>query len=66
MNPQPTIGTVLAAMRRLEVGDVRDKLHALQEAQDAMDAAKAICLAGLQACKDYEIDGASTLKHVGA
>ncbi|MCW2824029.1 MAG: endonuclease, partial [Aeromicrobium sp.] len=61
MNPQPTIDTVLAAMRRLEVGDVRDKLHALQEAQDAMDAAKAILLAELQASKDFEIDGASTL-----
>jgi hypothetical protein len=61
MNPQSTIDTVLAAMRRLAVGDVRDKLHALQAAQDALDAAKAILLAELQASEDFEIDGASTL-----
>ncbi|MET1061592.1 MAG: HNH endonuclease, partial [Aeromicrobium sp.] len=61
MNPQSIIDTVLAALRRLEVGDVQDRLHALQEAQDAMDAAKAILLAELQASKDHEIDGASTL-----
>ncbi|MCW2788979.1 MAG: endonuclease, partial [Aeromicrobium sp.] len=49
------------AAQTLTMGDVRSKLHAVQTAQDALDAAKAILLAELQASKDYEIDGASTL-----
>ncbi len=58
-------GAVIDAMRTaaqtLRTGDVRDKLHAVQAAQDALDAAKAVLLADLQASKDFEIDGASTL-----
>jgi hypothetical protein len=49
------------AAQTLMSGDVRSRLHTVQEAQDALDAAKAICLAELQASKDYEIDGASTV-----
>jgi hypothetical protein len=52
MNPQPTIDTVLAAMRRLEVGDVRDRLHALQEAQDCGQGDVVGRAAGLQGLRD--------------
>ncbi|MCW2771107.1 MAG: endonuclease, partial [Aeromicrobium sp.] len=61
MNPQPTIDAMRTAAQALTWGDVRSKLHAVQVAQDALDAVKAMLLAELQACKDYEIDGASTL-----
>ncbi len=58
-------GAVIEAMRTaahtLRSGDVRDKLHAVQAAQDALDAAKASLLAELEASKDFELDGASTL-----
>src|SRR5829696_8940714 len=58
-------GAVIDAMRTaaqtLRSADVRTKLHAVQAAQDALDAAKAVLLADLQASKDYELDGASTL-----
>ena len=50
-----------AAARVLECGDVREKLHALQTAQDAIDGAKSELLVELERTKDYEIDGASTL-----
>ncbi|MDX6231563.1 MAG: hypothetical protein QOH68_514 [Nocardioidaceae bacterium] len=49
------------AAHTLASGDVRDKLHAVQSAQDALDAAKAVLLAELEASKDFELDGASTL-----
>lgn len=49
------------AAQTLRCGDTRSKLHALQAAQDAMDAQKAMLLAELQATKDFELDGASTL-----
>ncbi|MCW2826128.1 MAG: endonuclease, partial [Aeromicrobium sp.] len=61
MNPEPTIDAMRIAAQALTSGDVRSKLHAVQAAQDALDAAKAILLAELQASKDFEIDGASTL-----
>jgi hypothetical protein len=58
-------GAVIDAMRTaahtLRSGDVREQLHAVQAAQDALDAAKAVLLADLRTSKDYELDGASTL-----
>jgi hypothetical protein len=66
MNPAPTIDAMRQAARTLTVGDVRDKLHAVQAAQDALDAAKASLLAELEASKDFELDGASTLECLGA
>jgi len=61
MNPTPTIDAMRTAARTLSGGDVREKLHAVQAAQDALDAIKAELLAELEMTKDYEIDGASTL-----
>ncbi|NRQ51117.1 HNH endonuclease signature motif containing protein [Aeromicrobium stalagmiti] len=61
MNPQPTIEAMRTAAQVLSSGDVREKLHALQEVQDAVDAAKSMLLAELQASKEFELDGASTL-----
>jgi hypothetical protein len=49
------------AAHTLRSGDVRDKLHAVQAAQDALDAVKAMLLVELEASKDFELDGASTL-----
>lgn len=62
MNPQPTIDAMRTAAHALSSGDTRGKLRALQAVQDAADAAKAVLLAELQASKEFEIDGASTLK----
>jgi hypothetical protein len=50
-----------AAARVLQCGDVREKLRALQALQDAIDGAKSELLVELDASKDYELDGASTL-----
>lgn len=61
MNPQLTIDVMRDTAQALRVGDTRSKLRALQKLQDATDAAKAALLAELDATKDYEIDGASTL-----
>ncbi|MCD9198560.1 HNH endonuclease [Aeromicrobium wangtongii] len=61
MDPAPTIDAMRTAAGVLRVGDVREKLHSVQAAQDALDAAKAMLLAELEASKDFEIDGASTL-----
>ncbi|KAA1395216.1 HNH endonuclease [Aeromicrobium ginsengisoli] len=61
MNPQPTIDAMRTAAQTLRGGDVREQLHALQEAQHAIDAAQAVLLVELEASKDYELDGASTL-----
>src|SRR4051794_27813332 len=61
MNPEFTIEAMSAAARTLRMGDVREKLHALQAAQDAIDGAKSELLVELDASKDYELDGASTL-----
>ncbi len=61
MDPQLTIDVMRDAAQTLRVGDVRSKLRAVQTAQDALDAAKAILLAELDATNDYEIDGASTV-----
>ncbi len=38
-----------------------NKLHALQAVQHAVDAAQAALLAELEASKEFELDGASTL-----
>ncbi len=61
MNPQPTIDAMSDAAQTLESGDVREKLHAIQQAQDALDGMKAVLLAELHVSKAHEIDGASTL-----
>jgi hypothetical protein len=61
MNPEPTIDAMRTAARTLTVGDVRSKLHAVQAAQDALDAAKSALLTDLEASKDFELDGAATL-----
>ncbi|NRQ50355.1 DUF222 domain-containing protein [Aeromicrobium stalagmiti] len=61
MNPQPTIEAMRTAALALSSGDVRESLHAVQAAQDALDAAKSMLLAELQASKEFELDGASTL-----
>ncbi|AXT85791.1 hypothetical protein C6I20_11720 [Aeromicrobium sp. A1-2] len=61
MNPEPTIDAMRTAAQALRTGDARDRARAIQVAQDALDAAKAVALAEIDASKDYEIDGASTL-----
>ena len=61
MNPQPTIDAMSQAAQTLETGDVREKLHAIQQAQDALDGLKSALLAELHVSKAHEIDGASTL-----
>ncbi|WP_235833608.1 HNH endonuclease [Aeromicrobium chenweiae] len=61
MNPEPTIDAMRTAAQTLSSGDTREKLHAVQAAQDALDAAKAVLLAELQAAREFELDGASTL-----
>ncbi|MCD9199759.1 HNH endonuclease [Aeromicrobium wangtongii] len=61
MDPAPTIDAMRTAARSLRVGDARERAVAIQKAQDALDAAKAIALAELEASRDFEIDGASTL-----
>lgn len=49
------------AATALTSGCARDRARAIQAAQDALDGAKAFALAEIEASKDYEIDGASTL-----
>jgi hypothetical protein len=61
MNSGALVETMRTAARTLASGDVRDKLHALQAVQHAVDAAQAALLAELEASKDFELDGASTL-----
>lgn len=61
MNPAPTIEAMRTAAQALNMGDVREKIHAVQSAQDALDAAKSALLAELEASKGFEVDGASTL-----
>jgi hypothetical protein len=61
MNPQPTIDAMRTAAQTLTAGDVRAKLYALQGLQHAVDAAQAALLAELEASRDYELDGVSTL-----
>ncbi|MCW2830994.1 MAG: endonuclease [Aeromicrobium sp.] len=61
MDPQPTIEAMRSAAQTLSSGDVREKLLAVQWAQDALDAAKAVLLAELQTSKEFELDGASTI-----
>jgi hypothetical protein len=55
------VDAMRTAARTLTTGDVRDKIHAVQAAQDALDATKAMLLAELEESKDFELDGASTL-----
>jgi hypothetical protein len=61
MNPDATIDAMRTAAHALTAGDVRHRVLAIQAAQDALDAAKASSLAELDASKEFEIDGASTL-----
>ncbi|WP_456696527.1 DUF222 domain-containing protein [Aeromicrobium sp. P5_D10] len=61
MNPAPTIDAMRNAAQMLRSGDVREQIHALQDLQHALDAAKAALLAELDSSKDFEVDGASTL-----
>lgn len=61
MNPAPTIDAMRIAAQALSCGDARSRLRALQQAQDAIDAAKALLLAELRESRDFELDGASTL-----
>jgi hypothetical protein len=61
MDSGAVVDAMRTAARTLACGDVRDQLHAVQAAQDALDAAKAVLLAELDASKDFELDGASTL-----
>lgn len=62
MDPAPTIEAMRTAAHTLKTGDVRAKIRAIQTAQDALDAAKVECLADLETSRDYELDGASTLR----
>jgi hypothetical protein len=61
MNSGAVVDAMRTAAQTLKTGDVRAQLHAVQAAQDALDAVKATLLAELAASKDYELDGASTL-----
>ncbi len=61
MDPKPTIDAMRTAAQTLLSGDTRAKLHAVQAAQDALDAQKAVLLAELDTTKNFELDGASTL-----
>lgn len=61
MDPRPTIDAMRTAAQTLRSGDVRGQLRAVQTAQDALDAVKAVLLADLQTSRDFELDGASTL-----
>ena len=61
MDSGAVVATMRTAAQTLRTGDVREKIHAVQAAQDALDAAKAALLVELDASKDYELDGASTL-----
>lgn len=61
MNFQPTIDAMSACAQTLSCGDTRERLFAVQAAEDALGAAKSVLLADLDATKDFEIDGASTL-----
>ena len=61
MNPGVTIDAMRTAAQTLRTGDVREQLHALRSVQYAIDAAQAALLAELEASKEFELDGASTL-----
>ncbi|MDX6278208.1 MAG: hypothetical protein QOJ72_2336, partial [Nocardioidaceae bacterium] len=61
MDSGPTLDAMRTAARALKCGDVREKLRALQTLQDAVDGAKSELLVELDASKDFELDGASTL-----
>ncbi|MGB9011476.1 MAG: DUF222 domain-containing protein [Aeromicrobium sp.] len=61
MDPEPTIDAMRTAAQALRSGDARERARAIQVAQDALDAAKALALSELQISRDHELDGASTL-----
>ena len=61
MDPELAIEAMRTAARALVAGDPRERVRAIQTAQDALDAAKADALAQIESMKAYEIDGASTL-----
>jgi hypothetical protein len=61
MNPDPIIETLSQTADVLRAGDVRDRLRAVQCAQDALDGVTSVLLAELDASKAYEVDGAATV-----
>ncbi|MCW2750682.1 MAG: endonuclease [Aeromicrobium sp.] len=61
MNSTLTLDAMRIAARALKSCDVREKLRAVQAAQDALDGVKSALLVELDASKDFELDGASTL-----
>ncbi|MGA8851352.1 MAG: DUF222 domain-containing protein [Aeromicrobium sp.] len=61
MDPDPTIEAMRTAAQALRFGDARQRARAIQVAQDALDAAKALALSELEISRDHELDGASTL-----
>src|SRR5215207_4783955 len=61
MDSGQAITVMRTAAQALKTGDPRDSLRAIQAAQDALDAAKAECLAELEESRVFELDGASTL-----
>lgn len=61
MKSGAVIDVMRTAAQTLHTGDVRDKIHALQDLHHAIDAPQAALLGELEASKDYELDGASTL-----
>ena len=61
MDSGAVVDAMRTAARTLASSDVREKIHALQAVQHAVDAAQASLLVELEASKDYELDGASTL-----
>ena len=61
MNSGATIERLRDAARALRSFDDRAALKAIQDAQDALDAAKADLLAALEESGEFELDGASTV-----
>ena len=61
MDPESTIEAMKQAAYAMKMGSDRDAVRAIQAAQDALDAAKAVRLRSIEESKAYEADGASTL-----
>ena len=61
MESGAVIDVMRTAAQTLRSGELREKIYALQSLQHAVDAAQAALLAELEASKDFELDGASTL-----
>ena len=63
MNPEPVVDAMRNAARALTVGEVREKLHAVQSVQDALDAAKAVLLAELEVQVEVRTGSKSRHRH---